>query len=1260
MSNLYHVLKIFLIIIIFKYQFIKCFQFNEKYPSALLLINGDIFLVSENGFKLYDSTFKTLKKNVDFTEEQKITSEVEAEKTSIAQFSDGIIIALVKNILFAFESNGEPIVQQNLNDSLTNGRYYSLIPFKIDSLYYDYIISYYDSATYFSIKYFRFSKNVNEVIENPLTFLQYTPINSYGEVANILEYGLSCVIMIIDENEKVLTCFYEFSYPEELGVTSFEISYTDIRPKERTPKFSPNHQASIIKSITSNDQKKALICYNKYYSDCICLHYNINDNEFSPEVKYFNQCKGMATTIKVYYFKERAQYMFICHKPPKGFNVVLFDSNFQYTIPNQDIKEYEPYFEYGGNCYKLYNFDIIYLSSIDDFILISDCEVNGNIFSTGNINLNRLSGENSFPLEEDYDIFTPYNNTPKTNTNQVHTNLNVDTTYINRETEYKEITNIPNIPTIHINSNVIIDTTVKKKEEVMNELNDIIQDKDPAQSYIVNGEDFTIIIKPVNEHVEESTVNIDFSECEEKLKEIYPEKEFRILQVNMESKNKNVITDQVEYKIYDEDGNEIELSICNNVNIKIEFEIKNTSLLDIELISNFKEKGIDIFNLEHEFFNDICYPYSDKNSSSDMILIDRVSDIYQNYSICGKGCEYNSFNVDKLSANCNCKVKPEISSESEEGNFKTYLVAAFLDANFGIVKCYHLFFSIKGKLENAGFWIFGMMIIIHIPIYIFYFIKGISPVINYINNELDKNGYKPNKKDKNKDITKNMKTTIQNINENIDSSPKRRMKTGRSVTNNNPPKKLNSSLINYRKTKKHKKLVFKESSPHLLKMHRHTSLSDDENAKHKKRKMTVHDKTKNISHEFEEILINHKNKNTLNERNKTKDIFQNNSIHNSNFNTLETNADIMPKNKFEKGQENYNNIISEIIIDEKDIIHKDLKKEKKRFNKSSKKLNLINELESREVLANKNDIRKNFHKKHKKKRKVNDDNIQDINNSVDKEENEYQKSKEKKHDRFPLILINANNKGKYKPIPSNYILNNYDYNEAINYEKRSICRIFFIYLISKENVFNIIFINPPLQLKPIRICIFIFSFACDFALNALFYLSDNISDRYHYNGSLRELYSLINNLTISVTSTIISVLLLFFFSNLTQSSNKIEKLFREQEILLKNNKKYKVKKDVKALIIYKIEKIMKCLKFKIIFFIILELIFILFFFYYVTSFCQIYPKTQISWLLDCISSYVISLFFTIILSYICALFYRIAIKNRKRILYKILMFIYSC
>ena len=302
-------------------------------------------------------------------------------------------------------------------------------------------------------------------------------------------------------------------------------------------------------------------------------------------------------------------------------------------------------------------------------------------------------------------------------------------------------------------------------------------------------------------------------------------------------------------------------------------------------------------------------------------------------------------------------------------------------------------------------------------------------------------------------------------------------------------------------------------------------------------------------------------------------------------------------------------------------------------------------------------IKLNKRNKHKNKTKNNNNELKQENLSINdddkKDENKNVNVKE-----FPLILINANNSGSHRPLESNYILNNYDYEEAIIYDKRSFFRIFFIYLISKDNLLNIIFFNPPFEIKPIRICIFIFSYACDFALNALFYLSDNISDRYHYTGANRLLFSLINNIIISLVSTIVSFILLYFFQSLTQSSNKIENLFRKQEIILKADKNYKVKEHTKILIENEIQKIIKWLKLKIIIFIFLEIIFMLFFFYYVTAFCQVYKKTQISWLLDGISSYIISLLVSIVLSFICTIFYKISIRFKNIIIYKITTLIY--
>ncbi len=82
----------------------------------------------------------------------------------------------------------------------------------------------------------------------------------------------------------------------------------------------------------------------------------------------------------------------------------------------------------------------------------------------------------------------------------------------------------------------------------------------------------------------------------------------------MANENEGILVDQVEYQVFDENNEEMDLSICDNVDIPIEYKIKNTSLLKLNEASNFKDMGIDVFDLNDKFFNDICYPYSDNDS----------------------------------------------------------------------------------------------------------------------------------------------------------------------------------------------------------------------------------------------------------------------------------------------------------------------------------------------------------------------------------------------------------------------------------------------------------------------------------------------------------------------------------------------------------------------------------------------------------------------------------------------------------------------
>ena len=711
------------------------------------------------------------------------------------------------------------------------------------------------------------------------------------------------------------------------------------------------------------------------------------------------------------------------------------------------------------------------------------------------------------------------------------------------------------------------------RNEIINKLDEIIQDKDFNKTYVIKGIDYNIFIAPINTYVEDSSVNIHLSECENKLKENNPSKNFTLLQMNIKNNNKNCLVDQVEYKIYDENKQTVDLSICNDVNIKIEYKITNSSLLNLEQIANFNKKGIDVFNINDTFFNDICYPYTDDDSNSDMILSDRVSDIYQNFSICGDNCEYDSFNIDKVVANCNCKIKNEINTEVKEGNFETSIESAFLDSNFGVIKCIKLVFSFKGKLKNAGFWIFGILTIFHIPTYFFYFINGINPLTSYIKSEMNSKGYE----------------------------------------------------VKHSNIKKENELMSPriDSTKMILTIPKETSQGDSENKQFPLKKKKAIKKIKR-----------------LNESNKDLNTKARESDNNSHKNRSKN---MIIRDRIEK---NY-------IIPEKYKSSRTLRLQRN---------NLVNKKDFDDLLIEPQ-TKKNKRKKYKKTytniNNINTTTTDRINVKKGQEEIYDKKSHIKINREFPLILINANNGESHEILKSNHKLDIYNYDEAIKYEDRAFLRIFFIYLISKDNLLNIIFFNPPLELKPLRICVFIFNYACDLALNALFYLSQNISDKYHYTGSNKILFSLLNNLTKSLASTIVGFILLYFFQLLTQSSQTIINIFRKQEDLLKKDKKYKVDEKTKIKIKVELKKILKCLKIKIICFIIVELLFILFFFYYVTAFCQVYHNTQVSWLLDSLSSYIISFVITLILSFIFALLYKISINYKMEKLYDISLFIYS-
>ena len=130
------------------------------------------------------------------------------------------------------------------------------------------------------------------------------------------------------------------------------------------------------------------------------------------------------------------------------------------------------------------------------------------------------------------------------------------------------------------------------KEELDDHLDDIIDQVDIGKRYEINGDDYNLLISPVNAIDTFNSSYVEFSICEQILRKkcnISQEKILTIFQVEIERKNEKCLTNQIEYEIYDEEKNKLDLSYCKDVPIKVNYEIKDSSLINKTMISYYSE-----------------------------------------------------------------------------------------------------------------------------------------------------------------------------------------------------------------------------------------------------------------------------------------------------------------------------------------------------------------------------------------------------------------------------------------------------------------------------------------------------------------------------------------------------------------------------------------------------------------------------------------------------------------------------------------------
>ena len=264
--------------------------------------------------------------------------------------------------------------------------------------------------------------------------------------------------------------------------------------------------------------------------------------------------------------------------------------------------------------------------------------------------------------------------------------------------------------------------------------------------------------------------------------------------------------------------------------------------------------------------------------------------------------------------------------------------------------------------------------------------------------------------------------------------------------------------------------------------------------------------------------------------------------------------------------------------------------------------------------------------------------------TVNEENHLISKSNIQKSSKNSLTIINFDNntKNKIENIKGYQFLkyndqeiNTLNYKEALLIDKRTYLQYYFSLIKRKQKLLFTFYTKDDYNSRIIKICLFFFSFALFYAVNALFFSDSTMHKIYEDNGKFNFIYQIPQILYSTIISSIINILV-----NILSLSERNIILFKKDNIDLHDKKL----------------KIINCLKIKFILSFILIYIFLLFFWYYLSCFCVVYKNTQIYLIEDSLISFVLSLLYPFGLCLLPGLFRIPSLRSQnknKEFLYKI-------
>ena len=477
-------------------------------------------------------------------------------------------------------------------------------------------------------------------------------------------------LLVVETNECVTSCPNDYPYlyksiclsvcPENtISDTNKECQcsynyYKDLDNNNEIMCLSSN-------SCTNNDYPYFISSEKECYKECPSGKYFINS-----DYECYYECPSHFYHIENEYecLVDCPSFYYIVDHRKLCVEVCSNSDEYPFTVPNTKLCADECPYEY--QYHELNEFNCMNVCPNNEYIIetlkicLDDCEKSDNYKYHTQENKYCYSScpeSYNYKLNDSLTSFECYNHCPS---NYIHVSnsllcvksceylwtLNSEGTECECKQDLNKISDYNLTCENSFNINEYIKEIISDSTSTTDLINNIIENIEIIK-YVNTVIHSNVSIQVMNSTLSDEDLNsntnlsyINLGECETILKKHYNLDEslpLIILLIDSSSKTKSLIN-SLNYKVFDQNGNELDLSLCSDTKITVYYAITNEDgTINIELVEHLTDKGVDLFNISSDFYHQRCFGFN--YNGNDITTGDRQSDVYTSVSVCESGCK---------------------------------------------------------------------------------------------------------------------------------------------------------------------------------------------------------------------------------------------------------------------------------------------------------------------------------------------------------------------------------------------------------------------------------------------------------------------------------------------------------------------------------------------------------------------------------------------------------------------------------------------